>query len=929
MNGFSREGSPSVEPLALNSSNWRPTPGPRQFSYSSYNGQPSPAPLSVGKRSFSSGTPTTHHAPYYSNDAVSKHLLVETALYDSRTFEVLSIGEVDALKQENEQIETRIEAARRKLALESKVRDAAQSLHRLYSTKGRPESRGSPTKQRKPSLLGSAGRSSSAGHKPDEMMNQAGSELETSEKKLDELAKILTGLENRRQYIAGRLLRHTAAVLQAAHMEQPPPPPEKDYAGSGLGLSRAMTPNDLMSFAERPRDYDDSIYSTDTGFAPAGLRVQKQRMSSIMDRMMRDTAATPSAPSVAPQDQRFKDVQHRLEHMNGQLRSLLSQAKRARSSSVDSRPDDVMSSYSDDDIDLPTRVDSQLEHMEKTFQSLVQEQKIMKESHEQALNSSQHDVHAIEGRLEGVNNQLFTLLSTSEALSSTESSPPPEISGHGAQDQINYLEDSLMSLERALQDRSDEASQAASLRAKAAASAEKADQYETVLLGLWEIISTSRASNDDTDDTPRESFSLQAFNTRVQHIFDRAAHLDDQVDILRRQIAQQRELADRAAPDPEQADAKQELEALRTEHVALQDELTQLVARREVESQQLQSSNAELMTELDRLKEKVDEHAAAREKSLGLSRELEDLATRHEEATTELEDHRNRAASLEDRIADLETLLEEEKDEARIAGAEAQAKDREIESLKEHLETEKHRLEAEVVRLTTDLTVAKADLDAAYGSRAERAKEVAMNPEIQDRLARLETLDADLAALHAENAAMATRTAELDAAHTAAESRAASLEAELATLRTARDADGSDKRAAVLEAELRDMADELQSLTRESVEVEKEREGLEATVDGLRERCEVLEAQLSDEKVRWLGMKSPSLVGGETGRDREMTSTMVLRTEFKKMMRETRQEGLRLLRLEQEERRRLEGVVRSLRREGVGSRGGLAGKLMG
>ncbi|KAH0389598.1 hypothetical protein KCU89_g16505, partial [Aureobasidium melanogenum] len=42
---------------------------------------------------------------------------------------------------------------------------------------------------------------------------------------------------------------------------------------------------------------------------------------------------------------------------------------------------------------------------------------------------------------------------------------------------------------------------------------------------------------------------------------------------------------------------------------------------------------------------------------------------------------------------------------------------------------------------------------------------------------------------------------------------------------------------------------------------------------------------------------------------------MVLRNEFKKMMRETRAEGVKLLRAEQEQRRQIESQLRSLRRE--------------
>jgi hypothetical protein len=91
------------------------------------------------------------------------------------------------------------------------------------------------------------------------------------------------------------------------------------------------------------------------------------------------------------------------------------------------------------------------------------------------------------------------------------------------------------------------------------------------------------------------------------------------------------------------------------------------------------------------------------------------------------------------------------------------------------------------------------------------------------------------------------------------------------------------------------MTSEFQELTKESIELEKEREQLDALIDGLRDRCDSLEAQLSDEKLRWAGIKSPGLPNG--GDVREGTSMMVLRQEFKKMMREQRAEAMKMLRV--------------------------------
>ena len=59
----------------------------------------------------------------------------------------------------------------------------------------------------------------------------------------------------------------------------------------------------------------------------------------------------------------------------------------------------------------------------------------------------------------------------------------------------------------------------------------------------------------------------------------------------------------------------------------------------------------------------------------------------------------------------------------------------------------------------------------------------------------------------------------------------------------------------MLETELKDMTNEFQEMTRESLELEKERGQLEGLIDGLRARCDSLEQQLTDEKVKWMGIK--------------------------------------------------------------------------
>jgi SMC interacting uncharacterized protein involved in chromosome segregation len=198
-------------------------------------------------------------------------------------------------------------------------------------------------------------------------------------------------------------------------------------------------------------------------------------------------------------------------------------------------------------------------------------------------------------------------------------------------------------------------------------------------------------------------------------------------------------------------------------------------------------------------------------------------------------------------------------------------------------------LESEFARAQTELTVVKAELDGAYGTRAERAAEAAANPALQR----------ELDGLTAKNVSLAEELAAVRAGQ-ANSGNSGGNKGEL------------QNRVETLEKELRDTIEDYEVMTKASIEFEKEREKYEGYIDNLRDRCEQLEAQLGDERITWMGI-SQQMATRDVAT--ETTSTMVLKNEFKKMMRDTRSENMKLLRAEQEERKKLEALVRSLKME--------------
>lgn len=880
-------------------------------------------------------------------DAVGHHLLYETAMLDSQAYELLDIGEVDALKKEHTRLHSRIEAANRKLALESKVKDAAQNLQRLYSvsSRNRPDTPQSPDSSRKSrsSLLGSKARTSSSGSGTGQTLHQAEDELAASTRKVEELNSTIKGLMDRKQLVERKLLRHTAAILaeQASRASQ---------KISGMALTNGSRNSHRIAESLDEED-ESSVYPPDEFDGIRDILLSKP--GSAGNKLSK----TGNLQKVQEEhEQQMTSVQNRLEQLNDQLRHVIGEASRTRGASPAAEFD-----WHDQSDDPSMRLESGFNKLENSLRTLEQEQQDVRQHYALIQDSASTTTHnAVEEQLESLNRQLHNTLLLSADMQDMETlHEPPQATGHGYQQQLQYLTESLRSMEGILLQAKDElrnaqeASGGASraiedAHAKSSSHAQKLGEYEATLGGLWDILQSESVSRrpstvdrdiDDEDGLPspgtplKQEFSLQAFSAHVQHLFDRAQSAKEQQDILRRQIQQQRELNGKsdAEKDEQLTDLQGKHDQLALEHGAVREELSRVMAGHAQADGEASSSRSELMNVTNELE--------------GLKRTVDAKEQEHEETSRQLQEHQSSVADLEAQITDLEAQVAELTDDARLSAVEAEAKEKEAttnhaalteqlaatvttrdaaEQRHAELASEMEGLESEVVRLTTELTMAKAELEGAYGSRAERAKEAQAaevaglddrNKAMSDELSKLqgehesltgahstlqgehESLRGLHQALQSEHESLRGLHEQLGAEHDTLRS---THEATLASLESARgqtassNSDTDGNRTKMLEHELKDMTNEYQELTRESIQLEKERGQLEDLIDSLRDRCEALEAQLSDDKVRWLGFKGP---GAAAENGREMTSTMVLRQEFKKMMRETRAEGVKLLRV--------------------------------
>jgi len=731
-------------------------------------------------------------------DAVGRHLLYETALLDTQAYEILDIDEVDELKKEHTRLHSRIEAANRKLALESKVKDAAQNLHRLYSaTKkdGRPDTPQSPNDLRhgRNSLLGGRGRNGSGSSHGGDTLHQAEDELAQSIKSVDDLNEQIKTLLERRQTVEGKLLRHTAAVLA-------------QQASQAVNNGAVRPTNGLRHLSS-----DDAI-----GYAPDdfdGIRDILRGVPSITTRHVGGKKG---------QDDHEKymvDTQNRLEQLNTQLRGVITEASRSRGEQPAPEPQPKQSD------DVKDRIESMFEALESNVRAVEQEQK---------HSASQH---GIEERVGDLNTQLYNVMLTSPDLDMLKGlREPPKVTRNDHEPQLQYLEESLHTMEKVLRQHREDLQSAKetsggatraidAAQTQASAQAQKAAELETVIAGLWELVASERLVDNEASSpvTPiREDFSLQAFSSRVQHLLNVAKGAKEQQDILRRQIQQQRDLNGKSdvEKDRELEELQNRFDQLTAAYDATQVDLATSMASNEQAEREVNESRGEMQNVMN---------------------ELEQMRKTYDEYQTKQKDHDSRNAQLS-----------EDKSTAEQAHAD--------------LRSELENLESEVVRLTTELTMAKADLDGAYGTRQERKKEAGVAAQDMEALEKLK--DQEIEALRKNQA----------------------------------------DRTKLLETELQDMMEEFQAMTRESLELEKERGQLEGLIDGLREKVDQLEQQLADERVQAIGVKTPG--GNLDPAPKESTSVMVLRQEFKRMMREARGEGIRALRTEQEERRKVEADLR-------------------
>lgn len=930
------------------------------------------------------------------NDPVAMYLLTETAIGDSTNYEVLSFEEVEELKKEVTLLSTRIQGTKRKLALETKLRDAAQSIGRLYSppsprSSGEYGANGGSTSNRM--SRGIFGRSGAS-----EALDKSDSELAVSQRRCEELAQELWKLEKRSQTISQRLLEHTAGVLQMTHkgLKKHPKNPttsdstyddqkfddrslyrttehldnfgvngkiETNAAAAMNTEAMQATERRLEELSERmhdmmiqsnPGEFVDPPPQLSGGGGPVNptstVDAHLAYIESSMNNIVLHTGEVPApsaARSIAPE---AGDAwKHQLAKINNQVQTIVDRFGLTRSPTLPPPPDashgdglEEQLSYLQTGVDgLESRVDGVLEQKSILTTQIQQQRELNSKSDAERdahigdlteqLTQVRRDLEVSEREGNANRDELALVMGQLNAMrqngTSQEEAKATLVQAEG---EVARLQSVVTSLHSEADVRTREVSEARDAQDQAEAEVKRLQQYidelqrdndakaeevsdardraEGEVKRLEAVITSLQNDNDAKSEELREARETHghaedevkrqgvviaslhndhdAKSTEVREARD---HAEDEVKRLQAIITSLQNDTDAKSEEAREARDHAEDEvrrlgvviaSMQTDTDAKMEEAVEARGRAEDEVKRLHAVIETLQNDTDARGEDVKEARDRAENEVQrLQSVVETLQNDSDSRSEEVRGARDRA---EQEVAQLEAAIQQIRiqSDARIKEADDQRAQSDHNVTR--LQNELTELEGEIVRVTTELTMAKAELDGAYGTRAERAAEVASNPSVQR-----------------ENDALVTRNIELTE--------------ELAALKSQRGGGDLQQRADTLERELRETIDDYEAMTKASIEFEKERERFEIFIDSLRDRCEQLETQLAEERISWMNLSSPTSVGRDG--TSETTSTMVLKNEFKKMMRDTRNENMKILRAEQEERRRIEGLLRALKKE--------------
>ncbi|TEA20130.1 hypothetical protein C8034_v007904 [Colletotrichum sidae] len=875
-------------------------------------------------------------------DPIQVHLLTETALTDSKQFKILSQEEVDSLKKQLQSLSLRVEQTRANLAIQTKYRDAAISMARLYSQ---------PDNTKRRSLMG--GNRNSMG----ESLREAEVERQASEKRCEELSNELRNLEQRLVENQKSLLEHTAGILQLTHKASKKPvtllPAQllNGIPGSPESLYTYTNGRNSLEVGDDDGSFDEAGLFRDLGLdssPPRGkpkvtpLNIPSKAPVEEQDKKLREEADRLREENAQLRAQ--TETLDRLQEENGQLRvqttSLASEVESLKRESAQrlqlvtdterqlltfgkSLRDVIVSfnptkndgfpeppSTSGDEPPGPgVTLDRQFEYLDQGLSALREERQLQAqppdglEDAEAAAAAASVALTQAESRIEGLNQQMRDILTTVDASYS-------EVPTGGLDAQFGYLQAALSVVDEEMK----------KTASKTAVKKQDDDQTEAVLMGLWDIIQSGFASiqqqkadrrrtrleqghaqdeddlsGDEAVDTD-ESYSLSAFSTKVQWLYSQATSLKEQKSVLKRQIKQQRELNNKSdSQKDDEVRAKQDqLDQLRAAQARAEEERT-------LELTIKQDQLDQLRTLLERSEEEV---AEAQEKLAKAQKEAESA----------------NVTRMANESSSARTQNDIKERDAKIASLEASSKETETKLVV--LNSSVQEMNSKLTKANDEVSLLTVKLAAAEKAAVEKQQEAeAKNKEIQNKEEEIDRFNMMIVELKTE---LTIAQAELDGAYGSRRERAnqaAAVQntAEVSQLKTEVDR---------LKEELSSTLKELENITAETINAEREKFDVESKLDDALAAKSTLEGEVASLKdgldAEVLNSRSKmSKLQEELDAERLKVTpgagvrgagATMLSEQFRATMREERKKFQEDLREEQAKRRRIEEELQKLRK---------------
>ena len=451
-----------------------------------------------------------------------------------------------------------------------------------------------------------------------------------------------------------------------------------------------------------------------------------------------------------------------------------------------------------------------------------------------AQNSLLHDLRQTQGEIESRLNRMNSLIHDTLSITWNDNKVSHQLPAHPASRRPEEYLDYLENYLAIINREEEMKKHLEEARAKVDCDGRR-KQIEDVLMGLWEIL----GSDDKLSRSASESIDGESQSREVP-IYEFSAKVQG---LFKRATQQAEQLPVLQRQIEQQRDLNAKAEERKDAEIA---ELTSKISQLEASNMKQSATQADLSFKDDELSQ---------------VRRNADIETRA---------HQEQIKAFE--IA-LESLKKETSEQAKTLTAAKESRDKVEKSLhtatsnyKEAEEERKH-FESQVVRLQTELTIARAELDASGATRSQQAAQAAAENATQQQLASLST----------QCDALRVQISDLQKERNEAKATAAAADQ--------------------MRIELKETLVELEALTKAGVEAERERESLELAADDLRERVESLETRLAEERISGLDVRSPKSGGGTAATNGESTSTVVLKAEFKRLMREDRANGFKALKV--------------------------------